>query len=195
MAAMNVAVPEERPGMELPTANIAPDVPLTDKSLIPEAIDAYDLAARLSGDAITEYERHLRSYSISLQTYESHMESIRAQRPLLLADRDYLKAMLASGAQRTELLAAAAKNYRDSIKGNLQVIFHYYIPEPVAQAVLPPGVTRSDISAVPLDQLLPMYGRAMQLIATMPYDADTEDRGEYQRYVERAQARLARIGK
>jgi hypothetical protein len=34
----------------------------------------------------------------------------------------------------------------------------------------------------------------MKAVKTQRFDSDAEDRGEYQRYVERAQARLKRIG-
>jgi hypothetical protein len=194
--ALNAVIPEgtEARDREPVTANIAVDAPLTDPAALPMAIDCYALGARLSAEAIAEYERHLRAYPDRFGPYQSHIDSMLGLSPLLAGDRDYLKAMLASGDERKALLAAAARNYRESVKYNLAVIFRYYLTDEIAKAVFPEGVTRLDLSKLPDEQYLPVYAKAMQLVARQQYDAEAEDRGEYQRYVERAQARLKQIG-
>src|SRR5439155_8747303 len=107
LKAFNVALPEERGQLELPTAGIAIDAPFSDRKVIDQAIFCYNLAARLSHDSIGEYVRHLRNFATNLNTYQSHMDSMRAQAPMLEGDRDYLKAMLAGGAERQALLKNA----------------------------------------------------------------------------------------
>jgi hypothetical protein len=198
LKALNAAAPgPERGQLEMPTAAEAVTAPISDKSVLNEAIYDYDLAARLSRDAYDDYARHVREYAQNYQTYQSHMDSMRAQEPLLLADRDYLKAMAAGeGAQRKALLESAAKNYRAAVKANIGIVFRYYVPDPIAQQVLPPGVSRADVDRKELteEQMLGAYVNAMNLIAHGQYDPDAEDRGEYQRYIDRAMVRLKGMG-
>jgi hypothetical protein len=118
---------------------------------------------------------------------------MRAQAPLLAGDRDYVKAMLASGEERKALLASAAANYREASKMSLAIVFRYYLNDEIARIVLPAGVTRADLSKLPDDQYLPVYERALQAIAQQEYDPDAEDRSDYQRWHDRAQARLKQI--
>ena len=195
LKASNIAVPTERRDMEMPTANIAPDVPITDEAAIRDAIFSYDLGARLSRDAIPEYERHLRSYTMNLTTYQSHMEGLRAQEPLMEGDRDYLKAILAKNdpGARSALLKSAAQHYKDSVSLNLAVILHYYLPDQLAPHVLPAGITRADIAKLTPEQRLEAYQRLLDALKSYQFDPDAEDRSDYQRYVDRAQTRIARI--
>jgi hypothetical protein len=122
---------------------------------------------------------------------------MRAQEPLLAADRDFLKAMQAGeGEARKKLLESAAKNYHAAVKANLGIIFRYYVPDEIAQQALPPGVSRADFDRKNLteEQMLTAYVNAMNVLGQQQYDPDGEDRGEYQRYVERAMLRLKTIG-
>jgi hypothetical protein len=198
LKALNAAAQgPERGHLELPTANVTVDAPLTDKSLLTEAIFSYDLAARLSRDAIAEYERHIRSYAQNLQTYQSHMDSMRGQEPLLAADRDFLKAMQTTDAnERKQLLASAAKNYQQAVRANIGIIYRYYVPDELASKILPAGVTRAEVDPRKLtdEQLLDAYAKAMGAITQSQFDPDAEDRSEYVRYVERSLARLKTIG-
>ena len=179
--------------MEIPTANIAVDAPFSQKSVLEEAIFSYNLGARVGQDAIGEYEAHLRRNGANITTYQSHMDSLRAQNALLLGDRDYLKAMLSAGDERKPLLASAGQHYRESLRGNLQVILRYYLPEEVAPAVLPPGVTRADVGKLTLEQCRAGYQRLLEGLPQVRYDSDAEDRSDYQRYADRAMVRLTRI--
>lgn len=194
-AALNAVMPEgEARDRELVTANISVEAPLTDPASLPRAIHSYALGSRLANDAIAEYERHLRAYPDRFGPYQSHIENMKALAPLLAGDRDYLQAMLASGESRKALLASAAANYREASKMSLAIVFRYYLTDDVARAVFPAGVTRADLSKLPDEQYLPVYERAMQAIAQQEYDPDAEDRSDYQRWHDRAQARLKRIG-
>ena len=198
LKALNAAAEgPERGHLEMPTANVTVAAPLTDKSLLTEAIFSYDLAARLSRDANAEYERHIRSYAQNLQTYQSHMDQMRAQEPLLAADRDFLKAMQTADAnERKQLLAAAAKNYQQAVRANIGIIYRYYVPDELASQILPAGVTRGEVDRknLPDAQLLDAYAKAMGAISQAQFDPDVEDRSEYVRYVERSLARLKTIG-
>jgi hypothetical protein len=195
MKALNAAVPEERRDMEMPTANVALDTPLTDAKALEEAIDAYDVGARVADDAMPEYERHLKNYTGNLQNYQSHMDGLKAQAPLMRGDRDYLKAMLTKpGPERQKLLADAKQQYQLAIDHNLYIILRWYMMDEDAKALLPAGVGRTELTKVPASEYPAIYDKLMKLIASRPYDPDKDDRSDYQRYVERAQARLKRIG-
>ena len=193
--ALNAVMPEGEPrDREMVTANISVDAPLTDRDALPKAIESYDLASRLAAHAITEYERHLRSYPDRFGPYQSHIDSLKGLVPMFAGDRDYLKAMLASGDERKALLASAQRSYREALNNNLAVLFRYYLNDEIAKAVFPAGVSRADLSKLPADQYVPAYEKALALLAQQPYDPDAEDRSDYQRLVERAQARLKQIG-
>jgi hypothetical protein len=195
LRALNVPVPEERRDMEMATANVALDAPLTDAKAIPEAIDAYDVGARVADDSIPEYERHLKNYTGNLQNYQSHMDGLKAQAPLMRGDRDYLKAMLTpAGPERQKLLAAAAEQYKLALERNMYIVLRWYMFDEDAKAILPAGKTREDLANIPPDQYPAMYAKLLERIAARPFDADKDDRSDYQRYLERAQARLKRIG-
>ncbi len=199
--AMNVAAPDERRELEVPSASTAVDAPLSDKSLLEPAIYSYELGARLSRDALAEYERHLLTNAQNWQTYQSHMDSIKAQEPLLTGDAEYLRAMQTSGADRQKHLDAASAAYRKAMRGNLEIIFKYYMPDPVAKQALPAEATKSDLSKITDDQIGPLYEKTMGTLEAWRqsdprnnYDPDQEDRSDYQRYVERAAIRLKQIG-
>jgi hypothetical protein len=199
-----VASGPERGPLEMPTANVTVAVPISaeHKADIAQAIFCYDLAARLSRDAYEEYARHVREYAMNLQTYQSHMDAMRAQEPLLAADRDFLKAMQAGeGEQRKQLLAEATKNYHTAVRANIGIVFRYYVPDEIAQKVLPPQVKRADVDRkapgqpeLSEEQMLSAYVNAMNLIGSGQYDPDQEDRSEYVRYVDRAMLRLKGLG-
>ena len=67
------------------------------------------------------------------------------------------------------------------------------VPEELVPQVLPPGITRSDVGKLNYQQGLDAYLRLVQALKTVRYDSDQEDRGDYQRYVDRAMTRLQRI--
>jgi hypothetical protein len=195
--ALNVEMPPEgndnRRDLELPTAAISVDAPISDKALLPQAIFDYNRSARLCSDAIKEYERHLKTYTANIGNYQSHMAGLRAQQPMVEGDRDYLKAMLASGDQRQKLLQSAAEHYRDSIQKNIYIVLRYYVPESMEQEIFPPGVTRDNLEKLPPDRYLPSYAAALEMISHAQYDPDAEDRSDYERYIDRALARLKQI--
>jgi hypothetical protein len=195
MKALNVAdVPTERRDWELPTASIKPDAPIsqTARPEIDEAIYSYNLGARLAQDALADYQRHLRTYSLNWGTYQSHMDELTARAPLLSADRDYLKAMVTpAGPERQKLLDAAAAEYKEAVRLNLNVIFRYYTSDEIGRAVLPAGVDRQKAAeSVPLGDLVVAYLRGMNLLARQQFDPDAEDRSDFQRYVDRSMLRL-----
>lgn len=193
LKAFNVTLPPERRDMEVGTANLAVDTPASSKAALEEAIFSYDLSARLARDAMPEYARHLRKFSTNFTSYQSHMDGLAAQEQLVLGDRDYLKAMLASGNDRAALLKTSAEHYKNSMRLNIQLIMRYYLPEELLPTVLPAGMTRSDTSKLTYDQCIEAYTKLVRGLRNMQIDSDQEDRSDYQRYVERAFARVDRI--
>ena len=189
----NLELPEELREREIPTANIAPDTPFTSRGVLEEAIYSYGMSARLAGDSIVESERHLRHFGENLSTLQSTMDSLRAQRELMLGDRDYLKAMLSTGEERRQHLQSAAEHYRQSRALNYLVILRYYMNDALAPQVLPEGMTRHELRRIPPQQYPAMYQKMRELLAREPIDPDAEDRSDYERYVQRAETRLKRI--
>jgi hypothetical protein len=192
MRAFNVAPPTERRDWETPTADTRVDTPFSERAVIEEASFSYDLSAKLCERALVEYEAHLKRFTMNFSTYQSHMDGLRAQGEMCSADRDYLKAMLASGAERAPLLASARQHYLNAVSGNLLVILRYYTPDELAAKILPAGMGRPDVEKLTPEQRIAAYEKLVPALKTMPYDPDAEDRSDYQRYVDRAMTRMQR---
>jgi hypothetical protein len=188
--AFNVEIPEEKRQMEVPSADIAVDTPFASRAVIEEAIYTYELSARLAADSLVEYEKHLQHYANNLGTYQSAMDGLRAQESMMLADANYMKAMLASGDERKRLLTTASRQYADAEQWNLYIILRYYMDDYAAPQVLPAGVTRNDLSKLPRQQYRPLYEKLLTLLP--PQDPSEEDRSDYQVAAKRAELRIKR---
>lgn len=192
-------LPDETDDLDRPTQNM----PLR-QSVTPEqaekfsaAIDGYDLAARLVDGSDKEYERHVLRYPTNLQLYRQHRDALIALKWMALADRDYLKAILADAtdaAAAGRLRQASADAYARAIDGYNTVILRFYVSEAVTQQLFPPGLTRENV-----DQAPPAARQAIvaALIESMRQGANLEfgeDVSEYARYIVRAESRLDTLG-
>src|SRR5207253_3819761 len=65
LRAFNTPVPDDKSAMETPTEAVRFDAPISDRAMVAEAIDAYNLGSRVGHDAIAEYQRHLVNFQIN----------------------------------------------------------------------------------------------------------------------------------
>jgi hypothetical protein len=187
LAAFHKPLPAERGELELPTAQI-PLTPPPDPSVLDEAVFSYDRASQLMRDAEEEYKRHLRSYTNNASTYQLHLSEVALARDLMGADRDYLKAMRATGAERTKLATAAAEQYLRAMHQSEYVILKYYVDDETAEKA---GYKRAEIDRTPVQQFESLIGKVYDQINRPGYfDAHEEDRGEFERYARRSVTRL-----
>jgi hypothetical protein len=206
--ALGIKLPADRIPQETPTAALAIDAKPADASLLPEIIYSLNSASRLAGDAIKEYERHLRNpeFASKVTMYASHMDHLLGIRDLTAGDRDYLKAMQSTdAAERDKLLASASGHYRESIRHNGLTALRYFTSDSLAAAVLPPGISRANIGTGPLGSRTAVtwedvYGLMNAIRAEINRrggadmaDENAEDRMEYETYVNRAVERLKQI--
>lgn len=192
-------VPEERIDMELPTADMkleqsfAPNLtPEQIDAAVKEALYSYALAARLAVDARGEYEEHLKRFDTNRFTYISHLDHLSAVEELIRGDHDDLAARQATAEQRTALARSAAEHYRKSIPLNQRIILKYYIDDGIAGAI---GYDKTQVDSIPVEKYSDLLDRAAKIRDSRGpmYDTYREDRTEYERYVERAQARLKNL--
>ncbi len=195
LTAFNHPIPEERFQMETPTGDLAADAPFsaTERPNLLAAIESYDRASRVGIDALEEYERHLKNFTINYGTYQSHMGECRATAEMMKGDRDYLKAMLATGDERAKLLKSAGAEYRVAMEYMLRLIFTYYIDDELATQALPPGVRRTNIDQLPKELYAPVLERIRARSQARPFDPSAEDRQQYDRGVDRMRARLKHV--
>jgi hypothetical protein len=186
----------ERVDMELPTSNLPLGQPVDPGALKP-AIDSYDRAATLIGDAVGEYRIHLEEYKSNYNTYLSHLDHVLLTGYLVAGDRDYLKAMIASGDARPPLLRSAFDNYVRAVQQGEKLLLRYYMEDAwVPQVFGPfgPGVTRENFAErLTAQQISQAAARLQQVVQQQQYDTAEEDRGEYERYIVRAAARLQQL--
>lgn len=97
--------------------------------------------------SLEEYHRHLEAYPAHIYTYLSHMDYQQMAAAMMRADRTYLLAMLASGAQRPSLLKQARDQYTEALQWNQVIMLKYYVPSEALAEALPKGSTRADLEA------------------------------------------------
>ena len=188
-------IPEERNDLEMPTADIAVDAPISaeKRADLSAAIESYDRAASLGPDAIVEYERHLKGYGNNLGTYQSHMDEVRVTSALAAGDRDYLRGMMASGDARKKALTQATENYAKAADLTYRLMFKYYIDDELAAVALPQGITRGTVDQLPTALHASVLAKVQRASAQRTYDPSREDRLLYERVIERITARHKRI--
>ena len=188
-------IPEERPDLELLTADIAVDAPISAerRADLAAAIESYDRSAKLGPEAIKEYNRHLAGYGTNMSNYQSHMAEVHVTAAVAVGDRDYLRAMMATGEARKQALASAAENYRKAANLIYPLMFQYYIDDELAQQAFPPGIRRTNIREMKPQQYEAVFQKILQAAAQREYDPSKEDRLLFERYVVRMQARQKRI--
>lgn len=204
--ALDKPLPTERIDQEMPTADVPVDAKIIDPSVVPELLYSYDMAIRVAGDSIVEFERHLRNpqYATKRAMYAPHIDHLTGMGALVSGDRDYVKAMQSSGDERAKLLSSAALHYRNAIRVFGLTAIRYYTGDAVASVVLPPGVTRADIGTGPVGSRTAVtFEDVLRILSAIDvevdrlggplYDDNNEDRHEYHTYVDRAVERLRQI--
>jgi hypothetical protein len=203
--AFGAKLPPERIDQELATADITLDTPVADEAVLGELLHCYSRCADVSRDAAVEYERHLsKPEFITKRTmYASHIDTVLTYGSMAAGDRDFLLARQASGDERTKLLDSASRHYHDAIRHSGLTALRYFTSDELAEAVMPKGVTRTNIgtggvgeitSAVTEEDILRMLSaiRAIVDARNDPEDANSkEDRLEFENYINRALRRLA----
>jgi hypothetical protein len=196
----------ERLDLELPTAAKPVDGGFKDASDVAEMIYCYNIMVRLVDDSTKEYERHLANPEFvgKRSLYASHLDQLQGMHGMAIGDRDYLKAIQApkGSPERAALLESSARGYRDSIRDFGLTCLRYFTSDPLAAAVMPQGVNRSNIGTGPIgsktsvtdeDVLRMMAGIRKILDAPNAVDENLEDRKEYETYITRATERLRQI--
>ncbi len=195
LTAFNQTIPDQREDMDVPTADLAVDAPFSanQRDNIDAAIEAYDRAARLGPDAIAEYRRHLKNFMTNFQNYQSHMAECQANSDLAHGDSDYLKAMLARGAERHNLLVQSGKAYRKALDEEYEMIFKWYIDDELAAEAFPKGIRRTNIQQLPPAMYATVLRKIQVLSHIRRYDPTADDRRPYENIVSRIQDRLKHI--
>jgi hypothetical protein len=198
ITAYGMRVPAERLDMEMPTANAPADAKaVTDRESARLAVYSYDMAKRLSDDALVEYAEHMANptYFHHANTYRSHVDTVKAMGVIASADSAYLKAALlaADDPNREKLLADAARLYQDAIGAYQLVILKYYTTDEFAAATYGDDTNRTNIESKPRAVQDEVMQRVRQKLATSPPIGSEEDIAEYERYIARATTRLGQL--
>jgi len=206
LTAFNVNVPmaADRTELELPASRMALGSAVNDAKALESAIQAYESGSKLTADAITEYERHLRGYSSgpNESTYSSHIIGLRAQGFLCAGDAAYLRALrLPAGTERDAFVVTSRENYKRAVEQYALITLKYYTDDVVIRATFPPGYYKvATATDQPIEKLPPdLYPQI--LVNSLTYirahakggDSYTEDREEYLRYTQRASDRLQNL--
>jgi hypothetical protein len=209
---------DDQVGTEAALARIAPDAKPVDRKGVEMAIYYYGMAARVSREAVKEYERHLAKpeYTMRRPTYLSHIAEMQAADAMDSADRDYLKANLATdAAERTRLLNEAAANYKIAKIRRERIALQFYTEDQAlwstdshvpGGSVMPPtgnpGVKPTaethdkervfNLADSSVDEV---YKKAMAEADRQKLTEHADDRKNYQISVDHCQTRLDLIAK
>ncbi|HEX8521447.1 MAG TPA: hypothetical protein VF669_04265 [Tepidisphaeraceae bacterium] len=195
LQAFNHPIPEERFDLDVPTADLAVDAPFsaTERPNLLAAVEAYDRASKLGPDAVAEYQRHLKNYTVNFNSYQSHIDEAQVTASVSAGDRDYLKAMLSPADQRKPLLASATLGYRKALEQAQRLIFKYYVDEELAARAFPEGIRRTNVEQLPTAMYEPVLARVQALSRTRKFDPSAEDRLPWERVVERIHGRMRHL--
>lgn len=206
--AFGAALPPERFGWELVTADLAIDgsAEVKDREALSEAIYVNDMMVRLTDASRVQYDRHLSKpeYLPKRTLYAVHLDILTAMRSYAAADAAYLRAVGApSGSdERADLIRTAANQYRDTIRNFGLVTLRYYTDISVLTAVFPPGVTRANIGTGGLgsatavteqDVMRLLSATGLEIQRRGGEDQNSTDRLEYDTYIRRCLERLQHL--
>jgi hypothetical protein len=149
----------------------------------------------LAHDSAAAYVEHLKNPDFNMAnlfTYEWHSDHNLAISEVAAADGDYIQSLLASGSQRKPLLEKTRTEYLQAIRDSRIVMFKWFTPD---EALAQLGVKKLDIGNYS-DAQLQMVSNGIHHLMMM-HSASTmngqEDRMDYERFVARAQMRIAMI--
>ena len=198
--AFAVKAVEDGPDPDGVTANLPPDRPVADRAALALAIDDYDRATRIVPDSMVEYRRTHERYPEREQQDRLYISELTHEGEMAAADRDYLKAMTATGSNRADLLAAARAAYVKAEVGYDLVSLRYCLPYQANAQVIPPGFAQlptgkqQPLEEMSEQQVLTATAAASRVLAETPAVQDpTSDWNEYQVHVRRVVKRIALI--
>src|SRR5208282_6581646 len=135
----------------------------------------------------------------------SHIDDTIAMGQLMLADRDYLEAMTATGPRRDAMIRSAAAHYELAEQRFAVTMLKYFVEDRVIDKVYPidPATgkprTRLTIEQIPPSDYVPTLMAAIRETVRLYSDPRTgeilsgdmfeEERAEYMRYVEHCSKR------
>ena len=197
-------------------AMVKPDAKPTDRPAIDAALYYYANAARVSRDAIKEYERHLSKPEFSMRRpiYRSHIADMEAADAMDTADHDYLAAIISTdAAERKRLLTSAADNYHKAMIRRMRTVLEFYTedaaiwatnPKIPGGSVMPPTGSpdpkhvqhdKERVFNLPEASVPDVYNKAVLAARALNLSEHTEDRQTYGLSVDHCQVRLALIQK
>jgi len=196
--------------LEAPTAAIPTSATIADEAARSGADYSYALAARLFADARAEFQRHMNNYRSRAYIYFSHVDDSIAMEQLMLADRDYLAAITASGTARQAAMQSAVTHYTQARQHFALIILRYWVDEVVQAKVYPKDpatgkpYTQETIASANPSLYLPTLNAVLRENARYFADPDTgqysrardqygDEREEYLVYVAHCKTRLANL--
>jgi hypothetical protein len=184
----------ERIELEMPLAVLPLDQTPANPAKLTEAIYNYERSASLVDEGVNEYREHLKRHPTGLEMYRSHIDGLTAVKRFALADAAYLKAMQASGEERTKWKKVAKEEYEQTIVTYVRIMLRYYTDEPFFRAALP-NVSREQIDSLTLEQLMGATAAINRMIERGAPESHMEDRREYTAYITRCIERLKELEK
>jgi len=188
-------LPEERINFEGASA----DLPLTtvpnDAAKVEELLFSLRQTWRLNDAAAVEYNEHLTRFPQNANTFQQHLDGIRAISYLVKGDEAYLSALVRPAGERASLLAKARENYVLAAGENARIILRYYVEEEAVRTQLPQIVSRAEVGKISDEQAIGAYTRIATGLnaSTILEDQYAEERAEYVNYFDRAAQRIALI--
>lgn len=140
--AFGLVVPKEEADLDQVGAKLPLAPPKEITPAFNEAVFSYERARAICEATLEEFAHHTDVYSIDVVTYVSHRSASALQAQLMAADRDFLKATIAAGDERTQLARAALDNYEQAADGYTRHLLQFFVPDEESRQVLPPGVDR-----------------------------------------------------
>jgi hypothetical protein len=131
----------DRIDLEVPDGQIPLDMKVVNPTAFDLADYSYGMAARVFADARAEFYRHIQNDPANAFSYFSHIDDTVAMEALMLADKDYLEAMAATGPHREELMRSASDHYTVAMEGFSLVMLKYFVEDRVMNRVAPKDPT------------------------------------------------------
>ena len=196
--------------LELPDGAIPLNLPVLDPPARDLAIYSYDLAARIFADARVEIYHHIQNDPGNAGNYFAHIDDTISMEQLMLADRDYLEAMTATGARRDALIQSANTHYILAEQRLALTVLKYFVEDRVMAKVYPidPATgkprTRLTIEQAPASAYVPTLLAAVRETMRIYSDPLTgevaegdvyqDERNQYLKYVQHCVLRLESLG-
>lgn len=194
LAAFGVKSLEGPQDVELSTASISLDQAPVQPQHIHQALDGYQLAARLAKDTIVAHQVHEAEFPDQLYQWQSQVEESQGLHHLALADAGFLQLHSASGVQvpdRGKVAREAAENYLTAKRIFQRLMLRYFTPDAAVKRITPDGGIAASIDRIADDQLDKAVEIALDIALAMGgSDLNRNERGEVLVRIMRADARI-----